>query len=56
MSELVPKDHAEAVALFRSEIVGSLTRRDLDRGELSQALAELSEQRFRPSSGNQFRQ
>lgn len=48
MSELVPKDHAEAVALFRSEIVGSLTRRDLDRGELSQALAELSEQRFRP--------
>jgi transposase InsO family protein len=48
MSTLTPKDHAEAVALFRSEIVGALTRRELDRGELSQALVELSQQRFRP--------
>lgn len=48
MSTLVPKDHAEAVALFRSEIVGALTRRELDRGVLAQALAELSQQRFRP--------
>ena len=48
MKDLSPKDHAEAVALFRSEIVGALTRRELDRGELSQALAELSQQRFRP--------
>ena len=48
MSDLVPKDHAEAIALFRSEIVGSLTRRELDRGDLSQALLELSQQRFRP--------
>jgi putative transposase len=48
MSTLTPKDHAEAVALFRSEIVGALTRRELDRGELSQALAALSQQRFRP--------
>jgi putative transposase len=48
MSTLTPKDHAEAVALFRSEIIGALTRRELDRGELAQALAELSEQRFRP--------
>lgn len=45
---LAPQDHAEAIALFRSEIVGALTRRELDRGELAQALAELSEQRFRP--------
>lgn len=45
---LTPQDHAEAVALFRSEIVGALTRRELDRGELAQALAQLSEQRFRP--------
>ena len=29
MDELSPKDHAEAVALFRSEIVGALLRRDL---------------------------
>lgn len=48
MSTLTPKDHAEAVALFRSELVGALTRRELDRGELSQALAELSQKRFRP--------
>lgn len=48
MSTLTPKDHAEAIALFRSEIVGALTRRELDRGELSQALSELSQQRFRP--------
>jgi putative transposase len=48
MTDLAPKDHAESIALFRSEIIGSLTRRELDRGELSQALAELSEQRFRP--------
>jgi hypothetical protein len=48
MSALVPHDHAEAIALFRSEIIGALTRRELDRGELAQALAELSQQRFRP--------
>lgn len=48
MSALVPQDHAEAIALFRSEIVGALTRRELDRGELAQALAELSQQRFHP--------
>ena len=34
MKDLSPKNHAEAVALFRSEIVGALTRRELDRGEL----------------------
>lgn len=48
MTTLTPQDHAEAVALFRSEIIGALTRRELDRGELGQALAELSEKRFRP--------
>lgn len=46
MSTLTPKDHAEAVALFRSEIVGALTRRELDRGELALALTELSRQRL----------
>jgi putative transposase len=48
MTTLAPQDHAEAIALFRSEIIGALTRRELDRGELAQALAELSEKRFRP--------
>jgi len=35
LQSLKPKDHAEEVAIFRSEIVGALTRRDLDHGELS---------------------
>jgi putative transposase len=48
MKDLSPQNHAEAVALFRSEIVGALTRRELDRGQLAAALAELAEQRFRP--------
>jgi transposase InsO family protein len=45
---LGPKDHNEAVAIFRSEIVGALCRRDLVRGELKEALRSLSQQRFRP--------
>ena len=45
---LEPKDHAEALALFRSEIVGSLVRRELEHGDLRAAFRELSEQRFRP--------
>jgi hypothetical protein len=31
---LTPKDHAEAIALFRAEIVGSLVRRELEHGDL----------------------
>jgi transposase InsO family protein len=48
MDVLDPKDHGEAVALFRSEVVGALTRLDLPRGELAARLALLSQQRFRP--------
>lgn len=47
MDTLKPKDHAEAVALFRSEIVGGLTRRDLDRGELRHELRLLAKKRYR---------
>jgi putative transposase len=47
MDTLKPKDHAEAVALFRSEIVGALTRRDLDRGELRHELRLLARKRYR---------
>lgn len=45
---LVPKDHAEAIALFRAEIVGSLVRRELEHGDLRRAFTEASQQRFRP--------
>lgn len=48
MDMLTPNDHAEAVALFRSEVVGSLTRLDLPRGALSARIEVLSKQRFRP--------
>jgi putative transposase len=47
MQEITPKDHAEAVALYRAQIVGALCVRQLDRGELGAALAELSTKRFR---------
>jgi putative transposase len=45
---LAPKDHAEAIAIFRSEIVGALTRRELDHGELRAAFRAISQERFRP--------
>lgn len=35
---LVPRDHAEAVALFRTEVVSALARGPLDRGELAAEL------------------
>ena len=48
MDVLDPKDHGEAVALFRSEVVGVLTRLELARGELAARLEVLSQQRVRP--------
>lgn len=47
-TSLAPKDHAEAIAIFRSEIVGALTRKELDHGELRAALRALTTERFRP--------
>lgn len=45
---LVPRDHAEAIALFRAEVIGALTRSELSRGELAVAIRVLSERRFLP--------
>jgi transposase InsO family protein len=45
---LIPRDHAEAVALFRAELVGALARRELTRGELAAALRELAAVPYRP--------
>jgi transposase InsO family protein len=42
-----PKDHAEAVARFRAQVIGHLTHADLGWGELGSALEELSHKRFR---------
>ena len=46
LTDLKPKDRAEAIALFRSEIIGAVARRELKHGELCEALTELSKQRF----------
>lgn len=48
MDKLVPRNRGEEVAVFRSQVIGQLVHRSLVRGELRQALAELSQQRFRP--------
>lgn len=45
---LVPRDHAEAVALFRAQVIGALTRSALDRGELAAELRKLAERKYRP--------
>ena len=47
MDALEPRDHAEAVAVFSSEVIGSLRRRDLGHGDLRAELVALSQQRFR---------
>jgi len=52
---LSPKDHAEAVAIFRSEIVGGLTRRELSRGELRAELLEIAKQRWRAPDADHTR-
>lgn len=46
--ELKPKDHGEAVAIFRSQIIGTLICRPLTHGELAAELRTLSQERFRP--------
>ena len=55
MKEIGPADHAEDVGLFRSEIIGALTRKDLDKGALKAALEELSKQRFRAPGSDHTR-
>ncbi len=44
--ELKPKNHAEEVALFRASVIGSLSCREMSRGDLADALRELSQRRF----------
>jgi len=44
---LVPRDHAEAVALFRATVIGALARCELDHGELAVELRKLAKRKFR---------
>ncbi len=48
MERLTPKDRGEHTALFRAEVIGSLARREISRGELAAALRAIAAQRFRP--------
>jgi putative transposase len=48
MEELVPKDHGEVIAVFRSQVIGPLVHRALTRGDLRAMFVELSKQCFRP--------
>ena len=45
---LQPRDHAEAVALFRASIVGAIVQREMSRGELAVALRTIAACRYRP--------
>lgn len=47
MKDMKPKNHAEEVALFRSQIVGAITCMQLDRGALIAELRRLSAERYR---------
>ena len=50
---LRPRDHAEAIALFRAEVIGALAHREFLRGELAATLRELTKVRFR-APGSRF--
>lgn len=46
-TKISPRSHAEAVALFRVQVIGELAARELSHGELAGALRALSQKRFR---------
>lgn len=54
-ADLGPKDHGEAVAIFRAQVVGALVRAVLTRGELTVELYELSQRRLRAPGGKTTR-
>ena len=54
--ELTPRDHAEAVAIFRAQVIGPLAcRTDWTHGELAVALRALSAQPFRAPGADRTR-
>jgi putative transposase len=55
MDTLEPKDHSEAIALFRAEIIGALARREWEHGELAEEVRALSRVRYRPPHGEHTR-
>jgi len=53
---LVPRDHAEAVALFRSQVIGGLVCAQLKRGQLRKALKQLSQELYEVPGRETLRQ
>ena len=47
-ADLKPKDHNEAIAVFRAQVLGPVLCIDVGRRELARALRELASQRFSP--------
>jgi transposase InsO family protein len=52
---LSPRDQAERVALFRAELIGAVSRRELSRGELAAALRTLAAERYLPPGSKALR-
>jgi len=46
---LSPRDQAERVALFRAELIGAVSCRELSRGEIAAALRALAAERYLPA-------
>lgn len=55
LQRLKPKDHAEAVALHRAQVIGPVLSRHLPRGLLADELRRLSAQRFSPPGQHRTR-
>lgn len=53
--DLEPTDHPEAVAIFRTTVIGPLMHLVLAHGQLAAELRALSTQRFRPPGANSTR-
>jgi hypothetical protein len=55
-AQLAPKDTAEAVAIFRAQVIGPLlTRAFASHGDLASAIRALSRERYRPPNSSTTR-
>jgi transposase InsO family protein len=55
MENLVPKDHGERVAVFKSQVIGPVVHKVLSRGQLRAALRALAVEKFRPPDSKRTR-
>jgi len=55
METLSPKDQAEAVAIFRSQVISRVVAQELTKGQLKSTLRELSRERFRAPGADRSR-